>query len=104
MLPLLGSCYVRTQISCGQKTLYSLLNNWSKLGNFARIRIHICYIVPKDNMLQTCDQENAQAEIANKDVGLFFGLKRERASSNFMLRRNISASEKLLHKVFEFTL
>ena len=55
-------------------------------------------------MLQTCDQENAQAEIANKDVGLFFGLKRERASSNFMLRRNISASEKLLHKVFEFTL
>ena len=53
-------------------------------------------------MLQTCDQENAQAEIANKDVGLFFGLKRESASSNFMLRRNILASEKLLHKVLNF--
>ena len=45
---------------------------------------------------------NAQAEITNKDLGLFFGLKRESASTNFMLRRNILASEKLLHKVFEF--
>ena len=50
-------------------------------------------------MLQTCDQENAQAEIANKDLGLIFWIKKESASTNFMLRRNILASEKLLHKV-----
>ena len=42
-------------------------------------------------MLQTCDQENA--EMANKDLGLFFRLKREIASTNF------KKNEKLLHKV-----
>ena len=56
----------------------------SKEGKFARIRICMCRIVIKDNILQT--------EVAKKDLDLFFGLKRESAHINFTLCRNILAS------------
>ena len=55
-------------------------------------------------MLQTCDQENAQAEIANKDLGLIFWIKkRERFYQLHVAQKYIGFRETPAQS-FEYTL